>query len=264
MSIRNSINSNFNKISVAIPEKSLHDLCIDTFKKPEYLNGNYINKENTNQKYTLENKFNPQQYEKTNNNILMIRNELVKVIQESEKIKIEIKELKTYLENIIELNINYFNQKILKCRNTKLIMENGTIKEKPIEQKKNMIIRLNKTKEQKENDDNYFYNNCSKNYSSSNKNEKNIDFNYQDSYNNQKNKQKYGTYFFENSANTDSIYASVNTIYQETENNNLIKKNKTKNVGSTKTVKNNSPKTDTKYNIIQKYYGLNSQTYNFE
>ena len=62
----------------------------------------------------LINKIKSQETEKSASKLQMIRDVLINEIKETEHIKNDVKEFKEYFNDIINLNINFFNQKILK------------------------------------------------------------------------------------------------------------------------------------------------------
>ena len=62
----------------------------------------------------LINKIKSQESEKSASKLQMIRNVLINEIKETDAIKNNVKEFKDYVNDIINLNINFFNQKILK------------------------------------------------------------------------------------------------------------------------------------------------------
>ena len=62
----------------------------------------------------LINKIKSQESEKSDSKLQMIRNVLINEIKETDAIKNNVKEFKDYVNDIINLNINFFNQKILK------------------------------------------------------------------------------------------------------------------------------------------------------
>ena len=78
----------------------------------------------------LINKVKSQETEKSESKLQMIRNVLIQEIKETDSIKKNMEELKEYINNIINLNINYFNQKILNEKgNLSLVTQKKVIKD---------------------------------------------------------------------------------------------------------------------------------------
>ena len=78
----------------------------------------------------LINKVKSQETEKSASKLQMIRNVLIQEIKETDSIKKNMEELKEYINNIINLNINFFNQKILKGKeNLSLVTQKKVIKD---------------------------------------------------------------------------------------------------------------------------------------
>ena len=78
----------------------------------------------------LINKVKSQETEKSASKLQMIRNVLIQEIKETDLIKKNMEELKEYINNIINLNINFFNQKILKGKeNLSLVTHKKIIKD---------------------------------------------------------------------------------------------------------------------------------------
>ena len=78
----------------------------------------------------LINKVKSQETEKSESKLQMIRNVLIQEIKETDLIKKNMEELKEYINNIINLNINYFNQKILNGKgNLSLVTQKKVIKD---------------------------------------------------------------------------------------------------------------------------------------
>lgn len=70
----------------------------------------------------LINKIKSQETEKSASKLQMIRNVLISVIKETDKIRNNVKEFKDYINNIINLNMNFFNKKILKSKDSLYIV----------------------------------------------------------------------------------------------------------------------------------------------
>ena len=78
----------------------------------------------------LINKVKSQETEKSASKLQMIRNVLIQEIKETDLIKKNMEELKEYINNIINLNINFFNQKILHGTETlSLVTQKKVIKD---------------------------------------------------------------------------------------------------------------------------------------
>ena len=78
----------------------------------------------------LINKVKSQETEKSASKLQMIRNVLIQEIKETDLIKKNMEELKEYINNIINLNINFFNQKILhETENLSLVTHKKVIKD---------------------------------------------------------------------------------------------------------------------------------------
>ena len=78
----------------------------------------------------LINKIKSQETEKSASKLQMIRNVLINEIKETDIIKNNVKEFKEYFNDIINLNINFFNQKILKgTENLCLVTKKKVIKD---------------------------------------------------------------------------------------------------------------------------------------
>ena len=78
----------------------------------------------------LINKLKSQETEKSASKLQMIRNVLIQEIKETDLIKKNMEELKEYINNIINLNINFFNQRILNgTGNLSLVTQKKVIKD---------------------------------------------------------------------------------------------------------------------------------------
>ena len=78
----------------------------------------------------LINKLKSQETEKSESKLQMIRNVLIQEIKETDLIKKNMEELKEYINNIINLNINFFNQRILNgTGNLSLVTQKKVIKD---------------------------------------------------------------------------------------------------------------------------------------
>ncbi len=78
----------------------------------------------------LINKVKSQETEKSASKLQMIRNVLIQEIKETDSIKKNMEELKEYINNIINLNINFFNQRVLNgTGNLSLVTQKKVIKD---------------------------------------------------------------------------------------------------------------------------------------
>ena len=77
-------------------------------------NPSMINNNTPEANIALINKIKSQETEKSQSKLQMIRNVLIHEIKETDTIKKNVEELKEYINNVINLNINFFNQKIFK------------------------------------------------------------------------------------------------------------------------------------------------------
>ena len=93
----------------------------------------------------LINKIKSQETEKSASKLQMIRNVLIHEIKETDIIKKNVEELKEYINNIINLNINFFNQKILKGKGDLCIVTKKTIIKDSVENLQNNLEDDNNT-----------------------------------------------------------------------------------------------------------------------
>ena len=77
-------------------------------------NPSMINNNTPEANIALISKIKSQETEKSQSKLQMIRNVLIHEIKETDTIKKNVEELKEYINNVINLNINFFNQKIFK------------------------------------------------------------------------------------------------------------------------------------------------------
>ena len=87
----------------------------------------------------LINKIKSQETEKSASKLQMIRNVLIHEIKETDTIKKNVEEFKEYVNNIINLNINYFNQKILKGKGELSLVTKKTIIKDSVENLQNNL-----------------------------------------------------------------------------------------------------------------------------
>ena len=87
----------------------------------------------------LINKIKSQETEKSASKLQMIRDVLIHQIKESEDIKNDVKEFKEYFNDIINLNINFFNQKILKGNENLCLVKKKKVIKDSVELMKNNI-----------------------------------------------------------------------------------------------------------------------------
>ena len=93
----------------------------------------------------LINKIKSQETEKSASKLQMIRNVLIHEIKETDSIKKNVEELKEYINNIINLNINFFNQKILKGKGDLCLVTKKTIIKDSVENLQNNLEDDNNT-----------------------------------------------------------------------------------------------------------------------
>ena len=93
----------------------------------------------------LINKIKSQETEKSASKLQMIRNVLIHEIKETDTIKKNVEELKEYINNIINLNINFFNQKILKGKGDLCLVTKKTIIKDSVENLQNNLEDDNNT-----------------------------------------------------------------------------------------------------------------------
>ena len=121
-------NYNLYKNSFATPNSQKASLAINDPKNAQ----NVLNLMNATPEanIALINKVKSQETEKSESKLQMIRNVLIQEIKETDLIKKNMEELKEYINNIINLNINYFNQKILNGKgNLSLVTQKKVIKD---------------------------------------------------------------------------------------------------------------------------------------
>ena len=116
------------KNSFASPNSQKASLALNDPKNAQ----NALNLMNTTPEanIALINKVKSQETEKSASKLQMIRNVLIQEIKETDLIKKNMEELKEYINNIINLNINFFNQKILHgTENLSLVTHKKVIKD---------------------------------------------------------------------------------------------------------------------------------------
>ena len=121
-------NYNLIKNSFASPASQKASLAVNDPKTAQ----NALNLMNSTPeaKIALINKVKSQETEKSESKLQMIRNVLIQEIKETDSIKKNMEELKEYINNIINLNINFFNQKILNGKeNLSLVTQKKVIKD---------------------------------------------------------------------------------------------------------------------------------------
>ena len=121
-------NFNLLKNSFAAPNSQKASLAVNDPKNAQ----NALNLMNATPEanIALINKVKSQETEKSESKLQMIRNVLIQEIKETDSIKKNMEELKEYINNIINLNINYFNQKILNEKgNLSLVTQKKVIKD---------------------------------------------------------------------------------------------------------------------------------------
>ena len=121
-------NLNLLKNSFASPNSQKASLAVNDPKNAQ----NALNLMNSTPEanIALINKVKSQETEKSSSKLQMIRNVLTQEIKETDLIKKNMEELKEYINNIINLNINFFNQKILNgTGNLSLVTQKKIIKD---------------------------------------------------------------------------------------------------------------------------------------
>ena len=121
-------NLNLLKNSFASPNSQKASLAINDPKNAQ----NALNLMNSSQEanIALINKLKSQETEKSESKLQMIRNVLIQEIKETDLIKKNMEELKEYINNIINLNINFFIQRILNgTGNLSLVTQKKVIKD---------------------------------------------------------------------------------------------------------------------------------------
>ena len=121
-------NYNLYKNSFASPNSQKASLALNDPKNAQ----NALNLMNSmpEANIALINKVKSQETEKSASKLQMIRNVLIQEIKETDLIKKNMEELKEYINNIINLNINFFNQKILHgTENLSLVTQKKVIKD---------------------------------------------------------------------------------------------------------------------------------------
>ena len=93
----------------------------------------------------LINKIKTQETEKSASKLQMIRNVLINEIKETDTIKKNVEELKEYINNIINLNISFFNKKILKNKEDLCLVTKKTIIKDSVENLQNNLEDDNNT-----------------------------------------------------------------------------------------------------------------------
>ena len=93
----------------------------------------------------LINKIKSQETEKSASKLQMIRNVLIHEIKETDTIKKNVEEFKEYVNNIINLNINFFNQKILKGKGELSLVTKKTVIKDSVENLQNNLEDDNNT-----------------------------------------------------------------------------------------------------------------------
>ena len=93
----------------------------------------------------LINKIKSQETEKSASKLQMIRNVLIHEIKETDVIKKNVEELKEYINNIINLNINFFNNKILKGKGELCLVTKKTVIKDSVENLQNNLEDDNNT-----------------------------------------------------------------------------------------------------------------------
>ena len=98
-----------------------------------------INNNTAEANIALINKIKSQETEKSQSKLQMIRNVLIHEIKETDVIKKNVEELKEYINNIINLNINFFNQKIFKGKEDLCLVTRKTVIKDSVENLQNHL-----------------------------------------------------------------------------------------------------------------------------
>ncbi len=106
---------------------------------------NDINTNTPEANIALINKIKSQETEKSASKLQMIRNVLIHEIKETDAIKKNVEELKEYINNIINLNINFFNKKILKGNEDLCLVTKKTVIKDSVENLQNNLEDDNNT-----------------------------------------------------------------------------------------------------------------------
>ena len=93
----------------------------------------------------LINKIKSKETEKSASKLQMIRNVLIHEIKETDTIKKNVEDFKEYINNIINLNINFFNQKILKGKGDLCLVTKKTVIKDSVENLNNNLEDENNT-----------------------------------------------------------------------------------------------------------------------
>ena len=130
MNIKNSfLSPNSNKASVVDPKN----------QAANKYTASIINNNTPEANIALINKIKSQETEKSQSKLQMIRNVLIHEIKETDVIKKNMEELKEYINNIINLNINFFNQKIFKGKEELSLVTKKTIVKDSVENLQNHL-----------------------------------------------------------------------------------------------------------------------------
>ena len=104
-----------------------------------------INNNSPEANIALINKIKSKETEKSASKLQMIRNVLIHEIKETDTIKKNVEEFKEYINNIINLNINFFNQKILKGKDDLCLVTKKTVIKDSVENLNNNLEDDNNT-----------------------------------------------------------------------------------------------------------------------
>ena len=130
MNIKNSfLSPNSNKASVVDPKN----------QAANKYTASIINNNTPEANIALINKIKSQETEKSQSKLQMIRNVLIHEIKETDVIKKNMEELKEYINNIINLNINFFNQKIFKGKEELSLVTKRTVVKDSVENLQNHL-----------------------------------------------------------------------------------------------------------------------------
>ena len=93
----------------------------------------------------LINKIKSQETEKSSNKLQMIRDVLIREIKETDQIKKNVEEFREYINNVINLNLNFFNQKIFKGKENLCVVIKKSVLKDSVENLQNNLEDDNHT-----------------------------------------------------------------------------------------------------------------------
>ena len=148
LNIKNSFVSPSYKMNMFIPDKSATNsfagsmVVSDPKNMQNLLDRNKYNPSvvsfNPEANIALINKIKSQETEKSASKLQMIRNVLINVIKETDSVRKNIKNFREYFNDIINLNLNFFNKKILNNEEDLYVLNAKKVLKQPEEPYKNM------------------------------------------------------------------------------------------------------------------------------